>query len=66
MYGTGKVTDSAEQAKEWMTEVTTDVEWWRERALVRINYLKKHKRVDANKITAIGKCFGGGTGLQLA
>ncbi len=66
MYGTGKITDSAEQAREWMTEVTTDVEWWRERALVGINYLKKHKLVDANKIAAIGYCFGGGTVLQLA
>jgi dienelactone hydrolase len=66
MYGTGKVTDSADQAKEWMTEVTTDVEWWRERAMAGIRYLKKHKLVDANKIAAIGYCFGGGTVIQLA
>lgn len=66
MYGTGKVTDSADQAKEWMTEVTTDVEWWRERAMAGIRYLKNHKLVDANKIAAIGYCFGGGTVIQLA
>jgi len=66
MYGTGKLTDKAEQAKEWMTEVTTDVEWWRESAIVGINYLKKHKLVSAEKIAAIGYCFGGGTVLQLA
>lgn len=66
MYGTGKVTDSADQAKEWMTEVTADVEWWRERAMAGIRYLKNHKLVDANKIAAIGYCFGGGTVIQLA
>jgi len=66
MYGTGKVTDSADQAKEWMTEVTADVEWWRERAMAGIRYLKNHKLVDADKIAAIGYCFGGGTVIQLA
>ena len=66
MYGTGKVTDSADQAKEWMTEVTADVEWWRERAMAGIRYLKNHKLVDANKLAAIGYCFGGGTVIQLA
>jgi len=66
MYGTGKVTDSADQAKEWMTEATTDVEWWRERAMAGIRYLKNHKLVDANKLAAIGYCFGGGTVIQLA
>jgi len=66
MYGTGKVTDSADQAKEWMTEATTDVEWWRERAIAGLDRLKKHKLVDSDKIAAIGYCFGGGTVIQLA
>ena len=66
MYGTGKVTDKAEQAKAWMTEATTDVEWWRERAMAGIRQLKQHKLVDKDKIAAIGYCFGGGTVLQLA
>lgn len=66
MYGTGKITNSAEQAKEWMTEATTDVEWWRERAMAGIRHLKQHKLVDSHKIAAIGYCFGGGTVIQLA
>ncbi len=66
MYGTGKVTDSAEQAKKWMTEVTTDVEWWRERALAGLKRLKQHKLVDKDRLAAIGYCFGGGTVIQLA
>lgn len=66
MYGSGKVTDSADQAKQWMTEVTTDVEWWRERALAGLKRLKEHKLVDKKRIAAIGYCFGGGTVIQLA
>ncbi len=31
MYGTGRVTDKPEQAKEWMQEVTVDPELWRQR-----------------------------------
>ena len=31
-----------------------------------IRYLKNHKLVDANKLAAIGYCFGGGTVIQLA
>ena len=66
MYGTGKLTDKPEQAKAWMTEVTTDVEWWRERAKNGIRQLQKQPMVDGENIAAIGYCFGGGTVLQLA
>ena len=66
MYGTGKLTDKPEQAKAWMTEVTTDVEWWRDRAKKGIEQLKQQPMVDAQNIAAIGYCFGGGTVLQLA
>ncbi len=66
MYGTGKVTDNADKAREWMTETTADVEWWRERANAGIKQLKKHKLVDKTRIAAIGYCFGGGTVIQLA
>lgn len=66
MYGSGKLTDKPDQAKAWMQEVTTDVDWWRERAKQGIEQLKKQSRVDAEKLAAIGYCFGGGTVLQLA
>ncbi len=66
MYGKGKLTDKAEQAKAWMQEVTTDIDWWRERALLGLNVLKNHSLVDADKVAAIGYCFGGGTVLQMA
>ena len=66
MYGSGKHTDKAEQAKAWMQEVTTDVEWWRERAMKGVEILRGNKLVDADKVAAIGYCFGGGTVLQMA
>lgn len=66
MYGSGKLTDKPDQAKAWMEEITTDVEWWRERAQLGVNSLKNHKLVDADNIAAIGYCFGGGTVLQMA
>ncbi|VAW59160.1 Dienelactone hydrolase family protein [hydrothermal vent metagenome] len=66
MYGSGKLTDKPDQAKAWMQAVTTDIEWWRERAMMGIEQLEKHKLVDKNKLAAIGYCFGGGTVIQLA
>jgi dienelactone hydrolase len=66
MYGKGKVTSERDQAREWMQQVTADVEMWRERANYGIDYLRKHPLVDSKRIAAIGYCFGGGTVLQLA
>jgi len=66
MYGSGKHTDDPDQAKTWYDMVTTDIEWWRERAMKGIEILRGHADVDATDIAAIGYCFGGGTVLQLA
>lgn len=66
MYGEGKVTDQPSQAKEWMLEVTADVEGWQERAALGLEQLKNSGMVDPDKLAAIGYCFGGGTILQMA
>ena len=66
MYGDGKVTDKPAQAKEWMTETTSDVEAWRATALAGLEQLKKSDKVDTTKLAAVGYCFGGGTILQMA
>ncbi|MDD5394658.1 MAG: dienelactone hydrolase family protein [Thiothrix sp.] len=66
MYGDGKVTDKPEQAKEWMTETTSDVDAWRATANAGLEQLKKSDKVDPTKLAAIGYCFGGGTILQMA
>lgn len=65
MYGDGKVTDKPEQAKEWMTEITSDVDAWRGTALAGLEQLKKSGKADPAKLAAIGYCFGGGTILQM-
>ena len=66
MYGGGRVTDQPDQAREWMQEVTADVEGWRERAELGMTQLKASTMVDPERIAAIGYCFGGGTVLQMA
>ncbi len=66
MYGVGKVTDTPDQAREWMQEVTTDVEWWRDRARAGLARLKAEPLVDGSRLAAVGYCFGGGTVIQLA
>ena len=66
MYGEGRVTDQTSQASEWMSEVTADVEDWRDRALEGLQRLKASPLVDGDRLAAIGYCFGGGTVLQLA
>jgi len=66
MYGTGKVTEKPEQAKEWMQEVTADVEGWRERAALGLEQLVASGMVDEQKTAAIGYCFGGASVLQMS
>ena len=66
MFGDGKVTDQAGQAKEWMQEVTADVDGWRERAALGLQQLAQSELVDKERLAAIGYCFGGATVFQLA
>lgn len=66
MYGDDKVTDKPAQAQEWMQEITTDVDGWRERAALGVLQLQQSGFVDEKRVAAIGYCFGGATVLQLA
>lgn len=66
MYGTGHVTDTPDQAREWMQEVTADVEGWRARASLGLQQLAKHELVESSQLAAIGYCFGGATVLQMS
>ena len=66
MYGDDKVTTSPDQARQWMQQVTVDVDLWRERANLGLAQLKASDLVDTQKLAAIGYCFGGGTVLQMA
>ncbi len=66
MYGGDRVTKDAEQAGEWMQEVTVDPELWRQRAAAGLHQLETSALVASGKLAAIGYCFGGGTVLQMA
>lgn len=66
LYGTGKYTDSPDQAGEWMQAITADVEGWAERAELGFAQLEASGMVDNARLAAIGYCFGGGTVLQMA
>jgi dienelactone hydrolase len=65
MYGKGKVTTHADKAKEWMQQITANVEMWQARALAGLRVLQDDSRVDSSRMAAIGYCFGGATVMQM-
>ena len=64
MYGEGKVTEHPQEAAEWAGAVNDAVR--EDRFQAALDLLKNHERVNAEKIGAIGYCFGGGAVLRLA
>jgi dienelactone hydrolase len=66
MYGEGKHTEHPNEARDFATEVRKNVQVWRGRAQAALKVLAEQPQVDADKLAAIGYCFGGSTALQLA
>ena len=66
MYGKGKVTTHPDQASTWMKETTANIKSWQARAMEGLKILQSHDLIDADRIAAIGYCFGGATVTQLA
>jgi dienelactone hydrolase len=66
MYGDGKVVDHPKDAGEMAGKVRMNVQAWRKRAQAGLDVLKSQPQCDAEKLAAIGYCFGGSTALQLA
>ncbi len=66
MYGKGKVTNHPQEAAAWTKQITSNVEYWGQRALEGLKVLQKDPGTDINRIAAIGYCFGGATVQQLA
>lgn len=66
MYGEGRITRHAEDAKGWMKQITGNVDDWQRRAVLGLKQLTAHDKVDTEKTAAIGYCFGGATVMQLA
>lgn len=66
MYGDKKVTTTASQAYEWMMQTFQDPETVVMRASAGLDTLAKQKEVNADKLAAIGFCYGGKVVLDLA
>jgi len=66
MYGAGKLTTHPMDAAKFATEVRSNLKAWRGRAAAGLKILADQPTVDADKLAAIGYCFGGSTCLQLA
>ncbi|MGB5202305.1 MAG: dienelactone hydrolase family protein [Sedimenticolaceae bacterium] len=66
MYGDGKITRHADEAKGWMEQISSNAEAWQRRANLALAQLKAHPKVDAERLAAIGYCFGGATVMQMA
>jgi dienelactone hydrolase len=66
MYGDGKTADHPKQAGQFAQELLNNMEIAQARFMAALELLKQQKSVDANKIAAIGYCFGGGIVLTMA
>ncbi len=66
MYGDGKLATHPEDAKAFMTEALENKEVATARFQSAVELLQSQDSVDAEKISAIGYCFGGGVVLNMA
>ena len=66
MYGEGKVVTTPQEAGKLAGEVRSDIPKLRKRIVSALDFIKKDKRVDPNRVAVIGYCFGGGVALELA
>ncbi len=66
MYGDDRVTSHAADAKGWMQQITANVDGWRARAQAGLDVLKQQAQTDAERLAAVGYCFGGATVMQMA
>jgi dienelactone hydrolase len=66
MYGSGKLAEHPEDAKQFMTAVTSSMPVAEARFARAQEILRGHDTVDAERVAAIGYCFGGGMVLHMA
>lgn len=66
MYGGGKTVEHPKDAGQMAGMVRANVAEWRAKGTAALNVLKARPECDAQKLAAIGYCFGGSTALQLA
>jgi dienelactone hydrolase len=65
LYGKGKVATHPKDAEAFMKEATKDPAVIAARFNTALDQLKRDPHVDAEKIAAIGYCFGGGVVLEM-
>ena len=66
MYGNGVITSNPEEAGKLAGALRGNPDLLRARAQAALKFLAADPRVDANRLAAIGFCFGGTTVLELA
>ena len=66
MYGDGKQAEHPNDAGTFMREALSSLPGMRARFDAALEVLKSHPGVDAERIAAIGYCFGGGVVLHMA
>ncbi len=66
MYGDGKIGQHPKEAAGFMNAVLSNAAVAKARFIAGKTLLEQQPTVDANKIAAIGYCFGGGTVLAMA
>lgn len=66
LYGQGVLTTEAAQAAEWMNAALSDPATLRERTDLALAQLAARPEADAERIAAIGFCFGGRVALDMA
>ena len=66
MYGSGKLAEHPNTAKQFMQEATGDMEQIKTRFLKAKTLLADHATVDGERIAAQGYCFGGAVVLNMA
>jgi len=66
MYGDGKQANHPDDAGKFAGEVSANMPVAKVRFLAALDSLKSDPTVDAERIAAIGYCFGGGTVLNMA
>lgn len=66
MYGDGKTADHPKQAGEFMNAAFKDWDGSKAKFEAAMKVLQGHKTVDADRIGAIGFCFGGAVSIRMA
>ncbi|WP_203299430.1 dienelactone hydrolase family protein [Marinobacter sediminum] len=66
MYGSGKLAQHPDTAKQFMQEATSQPEQVKARFVAAMELLQNHESVDSSRIAAQGYCFGGAVVLNMA